>query len=184
MVVTTHASFEFVDTDNSVFLQFLTILLLLPYVLCTVTVFRLRWSRGSMLAFSTQVCGFKRGRSRRNFKGEKILSMPSFERKVKPSVTCRRFAACKRSLMAWIETPCWQNYRTAFLAHSSTFSCWDLSRRCGRGGTWRRKWERLNGGKSNGKLPLRICPGCSVPEPYRSPDWALVPAQTSSRAEY
>jgi len=26
--------------------------------------------------------------------------------------------------------------------------------------------------------------GCSVPEPYRSPDWALVPAQTGLRAEY
>jgi hypothetical protein len=35
-------------------------------------------------------------------------------------------------------------------------------------GTW---------GKSNGNLPLRTCPGCSVPEPYRSPDWALVSAK-------
>ena len=32
---------------------------------------RLRWSRGSVLAFSTQVRGFKPGRSRRIFKGEK-----------------------------------------------------------------------------------------------------------------
>jgi len=32
-------------------------------------------------------------------------------------------AACKRSLMAWIETQCRQNYRTTFLAHSSTFRC-------------------------------------------------------------
>jgi len=39
-------------------------------------------------------------------------------------------------------------------------------------------------GESNGKLPLRIYPVCSVPKPYRSPDWALVPAQTSPRAEY
>jgi uncharacterized SAM-dependent methyltransferase len=31
-------------------------------------------------------------------------------------------------------------------------------------------------GESKGNLPLRICPGCSVPEPYQSPDWALVPA--------
>ena len=31
--------------------------------------------------------------------------------------------------------------------------------------------------ESNGNLPLRTCPGCSVPEPYRSPDWALVPAK-------
>ena len=32
-------------------------------------------------------------------------------------------------------------------------------------------------GESNGNLPLRTCPGCSVPEPYRSPDWFLVPAK-------
>jgi hypothetical protein len=32
-------------------------------------------------------------------------------------------------------------------------------------------------GESNGKLPLSTCAGCSVPEPYRSPDWALVPAK-------
>jgi len=32
---------------------------------------RLRWSRGSVLAFRTQVRGFKPGRSRRIFKGEK-----------------------------------------------------------------------------------------------------------------
>jgi len=25
-------------------------------------------------------------------------------------------------------------------------------------------------GESNGKLPLGTCPGCSVPEPYQSPD--------------
>jgi len=25
-------------------------------------------------------------------------------------------------------------------------------------------------GESNGKLPLRTCSGCSVPEPYQSPD--------------
>ena len=34
---------------------------------------RLRWSRGSVLAFGTQVRGFKPGRSRRIFQGEKIL---------------------------------------------------------------------------------------------------------------
>ena len=47
------------------------------------------------------------------------------------------YMACKSSFR--------QNYRTTFLAHSSIFRCWDLSRRCGRGGTWRRKWERLKG---------------------------------------
>jgi len=35
-------------------------------------------SRGSVLAFSTQVRGFKPGLSRQIFKGEKILSTPSF----------------------------------------------------------------------------------------------------------
>jgi len=39
-------------------------------------------------------------------------------------------------------------------------------------------------GESNGNLPLKICPGCSVPEPYRSPDWVLVSAKTGLRAEY
>ena len=60
--------------------------------------YRLRWSRGSVLAFGTQVRGFKPDRSRRIFKGEKIFSTPSFGGEVKPSVPCRRFAACKRSL--------------------------------------------------------------------------------------
>jgi hypothetical protein len=55
-------------------------------------------SRGSVLAFGTQVRGFKPGRSRRIFKGKKILSTPSFGGKVKPCVPCRRFAVCKRSL--------------------------------------------------------------------------------------
>ena len=73
-------------------------------------VWRLRWSRGSVLAFGTQVRGFKPGRSRRIFKGEKILSTPSFGGEVKPSVPR------KRSLnVAWNSTFS-QNYRT-ILAH-------------------------------------------------------------------
>ena len=52
----------------------------------------------SVLAFSTQVPGFKPGRSRRNFRAKEILSTPSFGGEVKPSVPCRSFAACKRSL--------------------------------------------------------------------------------------
>ena len=39
-------------------------------------------------------------------------------------------------------------------------------------------------GESNGKLPPRTCPGCSLPEPYRSHEWALVPANPASKAEY
>ena len=34
----------------------------------------------------------------RFLRAKKILSTPSFGREVKPSVPCRRFAACKRTL--------------------------------------------------------------------------------------
>jgi hypothetical protein len=37
--------------------------------------------------------------------------------------------------------------------------------------------ERLKAGESNCKLPLCIYLERSVPEPYRSPDWALVPVK-------
>jgi hypothetical protein len=46
------------------------------------------------------------------------------------------------------------------------------------------KVGNLKVGESNGKLPPRTCPGCSVPEPYQSHDWALVPASPASKAEY
>jgi hypothetical protein len=144
---------------------------------------RLRWSTGSVLAFTTQVRGFKPGRSLRIFKGEKILSTPSFAGEVEPSVPCRRFAACKRSLNG-VEVVILAKLPDNILAYSSTFRRWDLSRRGGRGGNCWRKLERLNAGESNGKLPLRICPECSVPEPYQLPDWALLSALTGPRAEY
>jgi hypothetical protein len=51
-----------------------------------------------VLAFGTQARRFKPGQSRQIFKGKKILSTPSFGGEIKPSVPCRRFAACKRSL--------------------------------------------------------------------------------------
>ena len=103
---------------------------------------RFRWSRGSVLAFGTQVRGFTPGRSLRIFRAKKILSTPSFGGEVKPSVPCRSFTVCKRSLNVTWKSVFRQNYRT-FLAHSSTFRCWVLS--CGdtRGDTWWRKLERL-----------------------------------------
>jgi len=120
-----------------------------------------------VLAFSTQDCGFKPGRSRRIFRAKKkILSTPSFGEEVKPSVPCRRFEACRRSL----------NLRgsrnlgkitTGHLSHPQ-FQLSLLGSLA---------WERLKAGESNGKLPPKTCPGCSVPEPYRSHDWALVPAK-------
>ena len=39
-------------------------------------------------------------------------------------------------------------------------------------------------GESNGKLTPGTFAGCSEPEPYRSHDWALVPANPGSKAEY
>jgi hypothetical protein len=58
--------------------------------------------------------GSKPGRSCRIFKGEKILSTPSFGGVVKPSVPCRRFAACKRSLSVTWKSALRQNYRVLF----------------------------------------------------------------------
>jgi hypothetical protein len=48
------------------------------------------------------------------FKAEKILSTLSFGGEVKPSVPCRRFAACKRSLNVMWKSALRQNYRTLF----------------------------------------------------------------------
>ena len=85
---------------------------------------RLRWSRGSMLAFGTQVRGFEPDRSRRIFHGEKIHSTPSFGGEVKPSVPCRRFTAFKRSLnFTWKSGIFSQNSSAISRPCSSTFRC-------------------------------------------------------------
>ena len=82
----------------------------------------LRWSRGSVLAFGTQVRGVRPGRSRRIFQGEKILSTPSFGREVKPFVSCRRFTACKRSLnVTWKSGIFRQNSWSISRSSSSSF---------------------------------------------------------------
>ena len=70
---------------------------------------RLRWSRGSVLAFGTQVRGF--------FRAKKILSTPSFGGVVKPSVPCGRFAACKRFLNATWKSGISGKIHRPFLAH-------------------------------------------------------------------
>jgi len=71
-----------------------------------------------------------------------ILSTPSFGGEVKPSVPCRSFTACKRSLNVTCKAVFRQNCRT-FLAHSSTFRRRVLSRGDTRGDAWWRKLERL-----------------------------------------
>ena len=76
---------------------------------------RLWWSRGGVLALSTQVRGFKPGWSCWIFKGEKILSTPQ------PSGPCRRFAACKRYLNG-VEVVISAKLLDNILAHSSHFA--------------------------------------------------------------
>ena len=88
---------------------------------------RFGWSKGSVLAFGTQVRGFKPDRSRWISQGEKILSTPSFGGKVKPSVPCRRFTVCKRSLdVTWKSGIFRQNSSAISCPCSSTFGCYDL----------------------------------------------------------
>ena len=85
---------------------------------------RLRCSRGSVLAFGTQLRGFKPDRSRWIFQGEKILSTPSFGGEVKPSVPYRRFTACKRSLnVTWKSGIFRQNSSDISRPCSSAFGC-------------------------------------------------------------
>jgi hypothetical protein len=95
-----------------------------------------------VLAFGTQVRGFTPGRNRRIFGAEKILSTPSFGGEVKPSVPCRSFTVCKRFLNVTCKSAFRQTFRT-FLAHSSTFRRWGLSRGDTRGDALWRKLERL-----------------------------------------
>ena len=103
--------------------SFLYTWVLLVKVTCTNTMSeRLRWSRGSVLAFGNQVRGFKPGRSRRIFQGEKILSTPSFGGEVKPSVPCRRSTACKRYLNATWKSGISGKIHRPFLAHIETTS--------------------------------------------------------------
>ena len=70
-----------------------------------------------MPAFGTQVRGFKPDRSRWIFQGEKILSTHSFGGEVKPSVPCRRFTACKRSLNVMWKSGTSGKIHRPFLVH-------------------------------------------------------------------
>jgi hypothetical protein len=137
----------------------------------------------SMPASGTQDRGFAPGRSCRIFRAKKVLGMPSFGREVKPFAPCRRFAACKRSLN------CVKRRHFGKITGPFSPTVPHFATRTARvdvhvWGIWRRKWERLKAGESNGKLPLRTCLECNVPEPYRSPGSALVPAKTGLKGEY
>jgi hypothetical protein len=130
----------------------------------------------SVLAFDTQVRGFKPGGSRRIFKGEKILSTPSFGGEVKPSDQCRRFAACKRSLELRGSRILGQICRTfSRPQRAPPFATTGLSRRW----TWRHLVEvgtSIAGGKKWQPTPKNL-PRMQRARPYWSPDWALAPAK-------
>ena len=116
------------------------------------------------------------------FLGRKNLQHAFLRREVKPSVPCRRFAACKRSLNLSgsrnLGKITGQISRSKF--HLSLLGSLASLR------TYRHLAAKVGTskdvGESNGKLPPRTCPGCSVPEPYRSHDWTLVPASPASKA--
>ena len=82
---------------------------------------RLRWSRGSVVAFGTHVRGFEPGRSRQIF----LARLPS-DGEVNPSVPCRRFAACKRPLKKAWKSLLSAKFVCNFSPSSSTSRCWDL----------------------------------------------------------
>ena len=115
------------------------------------------------MPFITQVRGFKLGRRRRISKGEKIISTPSFGGEVKPSVPCRRFTACKRTLECNVEVDILGKIISR--PQLSTFRCLHLSRRVGRRDIWRRKWEWLEQHRASTiSLQAAVYPGCA-PDP-------------------
>ena len=125
---------------------------------------RLRWSRCSVLAFGTQLRGFKPGRSRRIFQGEKILSTPSFWREVKSFFSCRRFTALKYPWLLRGSRAFSDKIHRPFLAQVvPPFT----TRFCG-GDTWRCKWERLKNRVCTISLRLQYIRGHLPPGPYHN----------------
>jgi hypothetical protein len=126
----------------------------------------------------------KPGRNRRIFKGEKILSTPSFGREVKPSVPCRRFAECKRFLelrgSRILDEICRDISRPRRVPPSAARGlsrCW----------TWRHLQEKVGTSKGGGKqwqptpknLPRMQC-ARAIPVAWLG----SVPAKIGLRAEY
>ena len=84
----------------------------------------------SVLAFATQVRGFKPGRSRRIFRAKKSSARLPFGGKVKPSVPCRKFTARKRT-RKWRGSRHFRQNSRWFLAHRSLASFQTLGTPCG-----------------------------------------------------
>jgi hypothetical protein len=97
-------------------------------------------------------------------RAKKVLSTPSFGGEVKPSIPCRSFTACKRSLNVTWKSTFRQIYRT-FFAHSSNLSLLGSLASYGRGGNWRRKWGRLKS-RGVGQSSHNKSIGCGASEGY------------------
>jgi len=71
--------------------------------------------------------------------------------------------------MAW-KSSFQQNYQTKFSPTVPTFAAGISHVVADVEAPGVEKWEHLKkkAEESNGKLPLRTCPGCSIPEPYQS----------------
>jgi len=106
------------------------------FPLNTASLERLLWSRGSVLAFGTQVRGF-------------------LGRKNPQHAFLRRgssFTARKRSIIVRCKSAFRQNYRN-FLAQSSTFRRWGLSR----GDAWRRLVAKVETSNRDRTISLKGC---------------------------
>jgi hypothetical protein len=109
-----------------------------------------------------------------DFSCEKILGMPSFGRELKPFAPCRRFLNGVK----------WRHFGNITGHHSHPQFHLSLLAALALLGMWRHLAAKVGTSKgrgNNGKLLLRTCLVRSVPEPYRSPDWALVPAKPAQR---
>ena len=93
-----------------------------------------------------------------------FLSTPSFGGEVKPSVPCRRFVACKRSLNLSGSRNLGKNYRTNFSPTVPPFATRISRVFADVQAPGVESGNALKAGESNGKLPSRTCPGCSVPD--------------------
>ena len=115
---------------------------------------------------------------------KKILSTPSFGGEVKPTVSCRRFAACKRSLnlrgsqnvgkiTGHLSRP---QFHLSLLGSPASLR------------TYRHLAAKVGTSKGGGKqwqnYPQEIAQDAVCQKPHRSHDWALVPANPASKSEY
>ena len=101
---------------------------------------QLRWPRGSVLPLNTQVSRFFIYFSGRKNPQHVIL------RKGSNAVSPTLQICSMKKILNGVEVVIQAKLPELSCPHSSTFCCQDLSRRCGRGGTWRQKWECLKRG--------------------------------------